>query len=109
MHGLIDDFAVYGGILSSNDIVNLYNGAAPDSLPASAKLLAYWNFNDAPTTSPSAPNISIGMAAGKVVITYTGTLQSATTVSGPYTDVTGATSPYTPPSLGTAQFFRSHQ
>ena len=33
--------------------------------------------------------------AGNVTIEYTGTLQSAPAVTGPYTDVDGASSPYT--------------
>lgn len=49
-------------------------------------------------------------AAGKtIVISWSsGTLQSATTVTGPYTDVAGATSPYTNVISGAQMFFRSH-
>jgi len=35
-----------------------------------------------------------------------GTLQSATNVVGPYTDVSGAVSPYMPKSLGAQSFYR---
>jgi hypothetical protein len=42
-----------------------------------------------------------------VVLTWgTGTLQSATTVAGPYTNVAGATSPYTTAISGAQKFYR---
>jgi len=40
-----------------------------------------------------------------VVITYTGVLRSSPNVNGPYTPVSGATSPYTIPSAGGTRFF----
>lgn len=48
MHGMIDDFAVYGTALTEAQAVSLAGGAAPGSLPASAKLIASWDFNDFP-------------------------------------------------------------
>ncbi len=57
-----------------------------------------------------APSLRIIRAPGdEVVIIYQGTLQSATTAAGPYTDVAGATNPYTVPIGGPAMFFRSYQ
>jgi hypothetical protein len=55
------------------------------------------------------PPLTIDRSGGNVVITWTGPakLQSATSVSGPYTDVAGATSPYSPPANGAARFFRT--
>jgi hypothetical protein len=47
------------------------------------------------------------MIDGQVVLTWTaGVLQSAPAVTGPYTDATGATSPYTNSASGAQQFFR---
>ena len=54
----------------------------------------------------ATPTLGIGTTGGKVSITYTGTLQSAPSVTGPFTPVTGATSPYVPTVTGTL-FFRS--
>jgi len=108
MHGLIDDFAVYATALGTNEITALAGGAAPDSLAATNNILAYWSFNDAPSTG-NAPTIKIGIVGGKVTITYTGTLASSATVNGTYTDVTGATSPYTVPTGPRQTFFRTHQ
>lgn len=54
------------------------------------------------------PTIAIGRAQSGVVIQYTGTLQSAERVEGPYTDVVGASSPYTVPTAGpSTRFFRT--
>jgi hypothetical protein len=48
-------------------------------------------------------------AEGNVVLTFEGTLQSATTVTGPFEDVAGATSPYeVEPTEGEA-YFRARQ
>ena len=53
--------------------------------------------------------ISIARSAGGVTITFDGTLQSSNSVTGPYTDVAGATSPADIPLSGSAQFFRAQQ
>jgi len=45
---------------------------------------------------------------GKAVITYQGTLASASVVEGPYTDVAGAASPYTVPAGTKTTFYRAH-
>ncbi len=55
------------------------------------------------------PALSIARAGADVVITFEGILQSATTVNGTYTDVTGATSPYTTPATGGARFYRARR
>lgn len=52
-------------------------------------------------------SISWQKAANGLTITYEGTLQSADSAAGPFTDVAGATSPYTAPTTGTAKFFRA--
>lgn len=57
----------------------------------------------------STPTVSIGGAGGSVVITFTGRLQSATSVNGPFTDVTGAVSPLTLSSPTGVVFYRSAQ
>ena len=60
-------------------------------------------------TAPAGPpTISIEAADGAVTIEYTGTLQSAEKVTGPYENVEGASSPYTVPvEEGKARFYRS--
>lgn len=54
------------------------------------------------------PTVSISSTGGSIKVTYVGTLQSATSVAGPYTDVAGATSPYTASGSGST-FFRARQ
>jgi hypothetical protein len=59
------------------------------------------NFIDVGSTQ-----ISIATVGGVPRITFGGVLQRASVVTGPYTDVAGATSPYTPPPGTAAGFFR---
>jgi len=46
-------------------------------------------------------------AGDEFVITYEGTLYSASSILGPWTAVSGATSPYTVPTTGAKMFFRA--
>ena len=53
------------------------------------------------------PNVIAQFLAGNVVLTWpVGTLQSATNVSGPWGDVSGATSPLTNPAVSSQGFYR---
>jgi len=59
----------------------------------------------APTPAP----LNISASGGNVTLTWTNSafkLQADTSVTGAYTNVTGATSPYIVPASGAAQFFR---
>jgi hypothetical protein len=103
MHGVIDDFAAFSTPLSPDSILSLYTGSVPTDLP-NETLLAYWNFNDS-----STPTIGIARVAGKVTINFVGKLYSATVVTGPYTEVVGASSPYTPPSTTANTYYRAQQ
>ncbi|MCI0540199.1 MAG: hypothetical protein L0Z50_33760 [Verrucomicrobiales bacterium] len=53
--------------------------------------------------------VSLARTAAGVAITYTGTLQAADAVNGPYSDVAGATSPYSATTTSAAKFFRARQ
>jgi hypothetical protein len=53
------------------------------------------------------PEIAISRGASGVTITYTGTLESATQVQGPYTTVAGAGSPYTVANPEDTKFYRT--
>jgi hypothetical protein len=55
------------------------------------------------------PTLAVSKAADKVTITFTGTLQSSATVDGAYTDVAGASSPYTVTTSDAAKFFRARK
>ncbi len=51
--------------------------------------------------------MGVGREGGNVVVNYTGWLQSADRVEGPYTNVLGATSPYRWPASTESQRFGS--
>lgn len=90
-----DEVAIWGRVLSLQEVAAVYqSGAKGESFLA---------VSTTPTLSFTTN------AAGEMVITYTGVLQSATALSGTFAPVAGATSPYTvKPSDGpVASFFRS--
>jgi len=60
LHGLLDDFAVFGSALTESDIAKLAAGNAPTSLGAAANLVAYWPFNEL----PSARTYGLGLNFG---------------------------------------------
>ena len=115
-------FGAAGGVdYTGSHIQDLYQGLSPvfttatGADAASAVPLAEWfdGVTLIPVTSWPlllAPSLRIVRAPGSaVVIIYQGTLQSATSAGGPYTDVAGATNPYTVPAGGPAMFFRSYE
>jgi hypothetical protein len=78
----------------------------------------YWGVDNiafyegpAPITPPTPGSLSIALQSGNAVITWTGSgvLQSASSVTGPWSNVSNATSPYTvTPAVGAA-FYRLSQ
>jgi len=73
-----------------------YQGAFTDEQVAT--LAAAW---------PTPPTITIAKKDTGVSITFTGTLQSADTVTSTWTNVAGATSPYDAPATGSQRFYRA--
>jgi len=72
-------------------------------------LLAGWGSFLA-TGASSQPTLSVQRQGTNAVIQFTGRLQSASQVNGPYTNVVGAISPYVQPTIiGTNRFWRSRQ
>jgi len=63
VQGLIDDFAIYGGAFSSNDVAAIATGTSPSALTSgmSTNLLAYWDFN--PPAEPVFSAIQAGPGA----------------------------------------------
>jgi beta-glucanase (GH16 family) len=58
------------------------------------------------TVGPPA-QVTVQSSAGNIVLSWlSGTLQTATNVSGPWADVIGAASPRTNPAAGSQQFYR---
>lgn len=58
-------------------------------------------------TAPPRPTMTLQKSGAQWSITYSGTLQSADTVDGTYTDVQGATSPYVLNTSSGTRFYRS--
>ena len=105
--GFLDDFAVYSGALTEAQALSLAGGAAPSSVTG---LVALWDFNDAP-----ASNVRLVAARSGNQITVTTepaalpsgwTLQSAPSLSGPWTPLAG-TPPVTLPVDGDSKFVRA--
>lgn len=89
--GLLDDVRVYNRVLSDPEIASLHTGAIVDT----NALVMQLNFTQAP-----GQGITLRWQCGDAV------LQSADTVTGPYTDVVGAASPYSVSVLKSAKFYR---
>jgi len=108
------------GAWSSNDLIPLKDAAGNIALidldGATTLRLTQWNHDGDEDfllfyntgTVVTGNHVAIAKAAGgSVTITYTGTLKSAPVVTGPYTPVAGATSPYSTAATGNAQFFKA--
>jgi hypothetical protein len=97
LFGQMDDVGIWTRGLSATEVSLIYQ-AGQNGQPLSSVIV--------PTPS-QPPTLSVGQSGGNIVITYTGVLQSSTVANGPYTDVGGATSPYSTPATGAARFFRA--
>lgn len=76
--------------------------------PASSNAPVTVTFNVGPT-SPNLPAFDIVKSGGSVVLSWTNvvlSLQSAPSLTGPFTNIVGSTSPYTVSISGSQQFFR---
>ena len=90
--GLLDDVRYYGAVLSASQIASIYHtGALADTNDLQMQL----NFTAAPGTG-----IMLQWNETSAV------LQSAPSLDGPWTDLTGVTSPYTVAPVARQQFFR---
>ncbi|MBI3415106.1 MAG: hypothetical protein HY043_07270 [Verrucomicrobia bacterium] len=94
----------------------LGNNGAKDGLGHSvlAQFRHYANFDGSPIGSGGGgggggtpPKLSVAVTNGKVVITFEGTLQGSDTVNGTFTDVAGATSPFTADTSKAAKFYKA--
>ena len=87
--GLIDNVFFYQTILSVDDLTRIRNAGAGAIVPIVAP-----------------PTITIGRTGASLMLTWTGSLQSADSISGPWTDVPGVSPlPVTPSAA--KQFYRA--
>ncbi len=88
--GLADEVAVFGRALSAAEALQVYDlGKAGSAI------------------APPPVKIVAARTASGLRVTFTGTLQSADSVTGPWTDVAGAKSPLDVPFAGAGKFYRS--
>jgi len=90
---------------STNETVTI-NGNAVHTHGGSGDF-DYLLFVPATSGTQTGPTVHAATVGGKVTITYTGTLYSSPTVNGTYSPVSGAVSPYTPPSVTGDQFYKT--
>lgn len=105
--GLLDDFAVYNGALNEANIKRLAGKAAPSSVTG---LLAHWDFND-PLVPKEDVTLAVVRDGGNVKVTSTPAalpagwvLQTAPSVTGPWTTQAGTKTPFTAP-IGSGTIF----
>lgn len=96
--GQIDDFALWSRGLTADE-VNKINAAGKAGQRVTTVEIE--------PPAPGEPAISVARDGANLVITYEGVLQSADVVGGPYTNVQGASSPYSTAATGAQKFFRS--
>ncbi|MFM1941592.1 MAG: hypothetical protein RI897_574 [Verrucomicrobiota bacterium] len=115
----LDGYAPTGGevytLISAGSIVGLFS-----SVDASEAVLAEglsWELDYTPTSvllkvmgQSTVPVMDIGVSGGDLSLSWTAgsVLESAPTLEGPWTEVAGATSPYTVQPTEAAAFFRVH-
>jgi len=89
--GKYNEVRLYSGAMAPSQVASSYS-AGPDKLPSAA-----------------APTVAIARDGANLKVTYTGTLQSAPVVTGPWADVAGATSPYSVSPSAASSYFRGRQ
>ncbi len=97
--GLIDEAAVWSVALTAEDIALLAEGASP--LPEVVP--------QPPPPTPGVATLSFSIEGNMLIIEFTGTLFSSATVSGGYSPVSGAQSPFVVDLSNTtgSQFYRA--
>ena len=94
--GIMDEARIQSGLESSNWVWASYMTVAANA-----------SFETYAVVVPPAVTLGIQSSGGNIVLTWpSGTLQLAPAVTGPYTNVTGASNPYTLAPSGAQQFFR---
>jgi hypothetical protein len=97
--------------LKPNDIVDLAlspegpNGDRHDGSDGSQT----WFWVDTRAAAPATPALSVTRSASGITLTFTGTLQVADQVQGPYTDVNSSGSVTVAFSSGAVKFYRARQ
>lgn len=83
------------------------NGNISDETQRGVWLAKMRDYGDTFPVTPTVPTVAAARTSSGLQITYTGTLQSAPAVTGPWADVAGATSPYSVTAAPGALFYKS--
>lgn len=92
-NGLMDDVRVYNRILTDTEVASAFTGALVDTTALTLRL----NFDTAPV-----PGVTLRWNAPDAI------LQGADVITGPYSDISGASSPYSISAQKANKFFRYH-
>jgi hypothetical protein len=84
------------------------NGNIPDASLRNSFVAKFRDYGDITSSTPT-PTLSVQRTPTGLSITYTGTLQSADSLIGPWSIVQGATSPFAVTPSVPARFYRSMQ
>jgi hypothetical protein len=95
---------VYVGIDYSPENGNIFDTGSSRGM----WLAKFRDYGDTFAATGGTPTLALARAANGVTLTFTGTLQAADSILGPWTDVTGG-SPQTVTAAGGAKFYRAKQ
>ena len=96
--GLIDDISIWNRVITADEVSTLYAGGTGVALSTAV--------------GGGGPEITgVTLSGTDLVFEWSGggTLETATSVTGPWTEVAGASSPHTAPTTGAGAFFRVRQ
>ena len=97
--GIMDEARIHGGIDDSNWVWADYQTVENNS--------TFATYSSVTNTIALPITLKIRLSGNQAILTWpAGTLQSASQLNGPYSNVTGATSPYTTPVSGAQEYYR---
>lgn len=97
--GQMDDFGLWNRVLAPDEISQVYTvGKAGSALTSVVE-----------TAPAGRPTLGVVKTASGLTLTYTGSLQSADAITGPWADVANAASPLNVTTTAAAKFYRAKQ
>jgi hypothetical protein len=109
VYGEFGDYLVFKGVTGSSFTLQsqpTHGGGSAPRAPINGLEVVIGGGVEVPGGGGGDGSISsVALSDGSVVIEYTGTLKSATSVTGPYSPVAGASSPYSVAPTQAAEFY----
>ena len=94
------------GLVLFDDFYLSTTGSFNDSVPVPVQETAFMDEVDPPDPTGDAEIASVSLSDDGITLEYTGTLYASDAVTGPWTAVQGAASPYTSAVSGEARFYQ---